>query len=80
MVLKMYWVREVDAASSPHLYNMVAELARRAELPDAEGTSSTRAQPTPSPPARNPDNAAVAATTASSVYSRARATGGVMAQ
>ena len=33
MVLKMYKAREVDAASSPYLYNMVKELAQRAELP-----------------------------------------------
>ena len=30
MVLRMYNAREVDAASSPYLYKLVAELAQRA--------------------------------------------------
>ena len=33
MVLKMYNAREVDAASAPQFYGMVAELAQRAHLP-----------------------------------------------
>ena len=33
MVLRMYNAQEVDEASSPYLYNMVKELAARADLP-----------------------------------------------
>lgn len=51
MVLKMYKAREVDAASSPYLYNMVKELAQRAELPMPKVYLIDEAQPTPSPPA-----------------------------
>jgi len=63
MVLKMYKAREVDAASSPYLYNMVAELARRAELPMPKVYIIDEAQPNAFATGRNPDNAAVAATT-----------------
>jgi hypothetical protein len=51
MVLRMYNAREVDAASSPYLYNMVAELAQRAGCRCRASTSSTRPSRTPSPPA-----------------------------
>ncbi len=33
MVLRMYNAQEVDETSSPYLYNMVRELAARAQLP-----------------------------------------------
>ena len=33
MVLRMYNAREVDEYSAPEFYRMVAELAKRAELP-----------------------------------------------
>ena len=63
MVLKMYKAREVDAASSPYLYNMVRELAQRAELPMPKVYLIDEAQPNAFATGRNPDNAAVAATT-----------------
>jgi len=63
MVLKMYRAREVDEASSPYLYNMVRELARRADLPMPKVYLIDEAQPNAFATGRNPDNAAVAATT-----------------
>ena len=62
MVLKMYKAREVDAASSPYLYNMVKELAQRAELPMPKVYVIDEAQPNAFATGRNPENAAVAAT------------------
>ncbi len=63
MVLKMYNAREADATSSPYLYNMVRELAQRAELPMPRVYIIDEAQPNAFATGRNPDNAAVAATT-----------------
>ena len=62
IVLKMYKAREVDAASSPYLYNMVKELAQRAELPMPKVYVIDEAQPNAFATGRNPENAAVAAT------------------
>ena len=61
-VLKMYNARQVDAASSPYLYNMVRELAQRADLPMPKVYIIDEAQPNAFATGRNPDNAAVAAT------------------
>ena len=63
MVLRMYNAREVDGATSPYLYNMVADLARRAELPMPKVYIIDEAQPNAFATGRNPDHAAVAATT-----------------
>ena len=63
MVLRMYNAREVDAASSPYLYNMVAELAQRAQLPMPRVYIIDEAQPNAFATGRNPEHAAVAATT-----------------
>jgi heat shock protein HtpX len=63
MVLKMYNAREVDASTSPYLYNMVRELAQRAELPMPKVYLIDEAQPNAFATGRNPENAAVAATT-----------------
>lgn len=63
MVLRMYKAREVDETSSPYLYNMVRELARRADLPMPKVYLIDEAQPNAFATGRNPDNAAVAATT-----------------
>ena len=63
MVLKMYKAREADATSSPYLYNMVRELAQRADLPMPRVYIIDEAQPNAFATGRNPDNAAVAATT-----------------
>ncbi|MDX5444617.1 MAG: zinc metalloprotease HtpX [Zoogloeaceae bacterium] len=63
MVLRMYKAREVDESTSPYLYNMVRELARRADLPMPKVYLIDEAQPNAFATGRNPENAAVAATT-----------------
>ncbi len=63
MVLKMYNAREVDAASAPQFYGMVAELAQRANLPMPRVYLIDEAAPNAFATGRNPENAAVAATT-----------------
>lgn len=62
-VLKMYNARQVDASTSPYLYNMVRELAQRANLPMPKVYIIDEAQPNAFATGRNPDHAAVAATT-----------------
>ncbi len=79
MVLRMYNAREVDAASSPYLYNMVAELAQRAQLPMPRVYIIDEAQPNAFATGRNPENAAVAATTGIMQMLSARELRGVMA-
>ncbi|HRP74682.1 MAG TPA: zinc metalloprotease HtpX, partial [Rhodocyclaceae bacterium] len=63
MVLKMYKARQVDETSSPYLYNIVRELAQRGGLPMPKVYLIDEAQPNAFATGRNPDNAAVAATT-----------------
>jgi heat shock protein HtpX len=63
MVLKMYKARQVDQTSSPYLYNIVRELAQRGGLPMPKVYLIDEAQPNAFATGRNPDNAAVAATT-----------------
>ena len=63
MVLRMYNAQEVDAASGGQFYAMVADLARRAELPMPRVYIIDEAQPNAFATGRNPENAAVAATT-----------------
>ena len=63
MVLRMYNAREVDEASSPYLYNMVRELAGRAGLPMPRVYLIDEDQPNAFATGRNPEHAAVAATT-----------------
>ena len=62
MVLRMYNAQEVDE-TPPYLYNMVRELAGRAQLPMPSGYIIHEDQPNAFATGRNPDNAAVAATT-----------------
>jgi heat shock protein HtpX len=62
MVLKMYNAHEVDAASSPYLYDMVRELAAEAGLPMPRVYIIDEAQPNAFATGRNPEHAAVAAT------------------
>ena len=62
MVLKMYNAQEVDATSAPQLYNMVKDLAGRAGLPMPKVYLIDEAQPNAFATGRNPENAAVAAT------------------
>ncbi len=63
MVLRMYNARQVDETTSPYLYNMVRELASRAQLPMPKVFIIDEAQPNAFATGRNPENAAVAATT-----------------
>lgn len=63
MVLKMYNAREVDASSAPQFYGMVAELAQRAGLPMPRVYLIDEAAPNAFATGRNPEHAAVAATT-----------------
>ena len=62
MVLRMYNAQEVDAASSPYLYNMVRDLAHRAQLPMPRVYIIDEHQPNAFATGRNPEHAAVAAT------------------
>ncbi|MGE4372104.1 MAG: zinc metalloprotease HtpX [Xanthobacter sp.] len=63
MVLRMYGAREVDAQTAPEFYNLVAELAHRAELPMPRVFIMDNPQPNAFATGRNPQHAAVAATT-----------------
>ena len=63
IVLKMYNAREVDARNEPAFYGMVAELAQRAGLPMPKVYIIDETQPNAFATGRNPENAAVAATT-----------------
>lgn len=79
MVLKMYNAQEVDEASSPYLYNMVRELAARAGLPMPRVYIIDEAQPNAFATGRNPEHAAVAATSGILQLLSARELRGVMA-
>jgi len=79
MVLRMYNAQEVDEASSPYLYNMVRELASRAELPMPRVYIIDEDQPNAFATGRNPDHAAVAATRGILQMLTARELRGVMA-
>ncbi len=79
MVLKMYNAREVDEYSAPQFYNMVRELAQRADLPMPRVYLIDEAQPNAFATGRNPENAAVAATTGILHLLSARELRGVMA-
>ena len=63
LVLKMYKAQQVDEVSSPYLYNMVRELAARAQLPMPKVYLINEQQPNAFATGRNPEHAAVAATT-----------------
>ncbi|MCA0176944.1 MAG: zinc metalloprotease HtpX [Proteobacteria bacterium] len=63
MVLKMYNARQVDAASAPQFYAMVQDLAQRAQLPMPKVYLIEEDAPNAFATGRNPDHAAVAATT-----------------
>ncbi len=62
-VLKMYNAQEVDERSAPQFYNMVRELSQRAGLPMPKVYIIDEAQPNAFATGRNPEHAAVAATT-----------------
>jgi len=63
MVLKMYNAREVDETSAPRFYAMVKELAQRAQLPMPRVYLIDESAPNAFATGRNPEHAAVAATT-----------------
>ncbi len=79
MVLRMYGAREVDAASAPEYYGVVHELAGRAGLPMPKVYLIDEAQPNAFATGRNPQHAAVAATTGILQLLNARELRGVMA-
>ncbi len=63
MVLRMYNAREVDRRSAPEFYGIVEELANRAQLPMPRVYVIDEAQPNAFATGRDPNHAAVAATT-----------------
>ena len=63
MVLSMQGARQVDRATAPEYYDIVAALARRANLPMPKVYIMDNPQPNAFATGRNPENAAVAATT-----------------
>ena len=63
LVLRMYKAREVDAQSAPEFHALVAELAQNAGLPMPRTYIVDNPQPNAFATGRNPENAAVAATT-----------------
>lgn len=63
MILKMYQAQEVGPHNAPDLYQMVSELAARANLPMPKVYVINESQPNAFATGRNPQNAAVAFTT-----------------
>ncbi len=63
IVLRMHNAKEVDARSAPEYYDIVRQLAANAELPMPKVYLIYTDQPNAFATGRNPDNAAVAATT-----------------
>ncbi|MBN4667434.1 zinc metalloprotease HtpX [Pandoraea nosoerga] len=63
MVLRMYNAQQVDETSAPQFYNMVRELSQRAGLPMPKVYLINEDAPNAFATGRNPENAAVAATT-----------------
>jgi heat shock protein HtpX len=63
MVLKMYNAQEVDESSAPQFYRMARELAQRAQLPMPRVYLIHEDAPNAFATGRNPEHAAVAATT-----------------
>jgi len=63
MVLRYYKARQVDESTAPDLYNMVVQMAENAAMPMPKVYIIDNDQPNAFATGRNPDNAAVAATT-----------------
>ena len=63
MVLKMHNARQIDASSSPAFYNLISDLSQRAGLPMPKVYLIEEDQPNAFATGRNPEHAAVAATT-----------------
>lgn len=79
MVLRMHNAREVDARTAPDFYNLVARLAEQAQLPMPRVYIIDTDQPNAFATGRNPQNAAVAATTGLLSRLSAEEVAGVMA-
>ncbi len=79
IVLRMYGARQVDARSAPEFYQIVAGLAQNAGLPMPKVFIMENAQPNAFATGRNPENAAVAATTGLLNMLSAEEIAGVMA-
>lgn len=63
LVLRMHGARQVTPEEAPNFHTMVAELARRADMPMPKVYVIENPQPNAFATGRNPENAAVAATT-----------------
>src|SRR4051812_48944973 len=63
LVLKMYNAKQVDETSAPQFYRMMRELAQRAQLPMPRVYLIEEDAPNAFATGRNPEHAAVAATT-----------------
>lgn len=63
LVLKMYNAQQVDETSAPQFYRMIQELARNAQLPMPKVYLIEEDAPNAFATGRNPEHAAVAATT-----------------
>jgi heat shock protein HtpX len=63
MVLRMYGAREIDAGTEPRFWNIIAQLALRADMPMPKVYIIDNDQPNAFATGRNPENAAVASTT-----------------
>jgi len=63
MVLRMYGARQVGPTDAPEFYGLVQQLAARAQLPMPKVYIMENDQPNAFATGRNPENAAVAATT-----------------
>jgi len=63
MVLRMYGAHQIERQDAPDFYDLVATLAQRAQLPMPKVYLMDNPQPNAFATGRNPENAAVAATT-----------------
>ena len=79
MVLRMYNAQPVDETNAPHFYRMVQELSQKAGLPMPRVYLIDEDQPNAFATGRNPEHAAVAATTGIIRLLSARELRGVMA-